>query len=567
VQSPATLRIAWPGEAEPEEPPVRDWGFFFVVFSPQRLGRVSLSAGVSRTVAIGAAIAVGATLVYTVLGAIVRPAMYSDAGWGFLGWYDSRDLPFNTVLSVDRTDIARDVASFATWWTPGQHLLPGLLERAGLELGQALIAVTALFSLLGLAGWYALYRSFGFPAATCALAVAAVALSRHFALPFGIYTGGEVLLFGTAPWFLTVLWRLRGFAWSAVPLLLVGATAMVFAKLSGLLIAASAIAAAVMAPPGLWYSRDRIRRGLVAGLTLGLIGTLFYVAWFSRGTTPVAAQVPIAWSSLPGLVAYVTAAAWGGALSIGDLAMYLLAHPARPRLDALAVYALLLPLAIATFAFVGWQLRRDYPEYLRFVLFLGLGVGLVIVAASTRGATLGTEERHLRIVSLVLFVGIVQAFLGAASAWPRRLLAATVAGASLYGVASAAQHAAVNAAHPLGNRGFRHLIADQAVLDALHAIDTTAPDRASTLVLVPSPEIGLELRRVRVTGIHVDFETPAQLERRRYRGQVPRLHVVLQRHLVDNGKAPRVLRIFVDTPAEAWQATPHGSFVVYSAVR
>jgi len=268
---------------------------------------------------------------------------------------------------------------------------------------------------------------------------------------------------------------------------------MVFAKLSGLVIAASAIAAAVMAPPGLWYSRDRIGRGVVAGVTLGLMGTLFYVGWFSLGRTPVAADSPIAWSALPGTVAYVTAAAWGGALSIGDLAMYLLAHPSRPLVDPLAMYALLLSAALATFAFVGWRLRRDYPEYLRFALFLGLGVGRVIVVSATRGAALGTEKRHLRIVSLVLFAGIVQALLG--SGWPRRLLAAAVAGAGVYGVASAAQHAAVNLAHPLGGRGFRHLIADSAVLDTLHAIDAQSPDRRSTLVAVTSPEIGLERRR------------------------------------------------------------------------
>lgn len=527
------------------------------------------SAGGSRTVGVCAAIAIGVTLLYTGLGAIVRPAMYSDSGWGFLNWYAGQGLPFNYVPFIDRSDISRDVVDFASWWTPGQHLLPGLLERAGLDLGQAITAVTALFSMLGLLGWYALHRSFGFPALTSALAIAAVALSRHFALPFGIYTGGEVLLFGVAPWFLVAVWRLRAFAWGAVPILLAGAAAMVFVKLSGLGIAAAAVAAAVMAPPGLWYSRDRIRRALVAAVTLGLMGTVFYLAWFSRGLTPVAApQGLIAWSALPGSVAYVLAAAWGGALSLGDLAMYLLLHPAHPLLgSALAMYALLLPLALATFAFVVWQLRRDHADYLRFVLVLGLGVGLVIVVSAARGAVLGTEERHLRIVSLVLFVGIVHALLEGPGPWPRRLLAIAVAVGGVYGVASAAHHAATNAAHPLGNRGFRHLIADRAVLDYLHDIDAAAPDKRSTLVYVTSPEMALELSRVRVMAIHADFEDPARLERRRYRGQVPMLHVVVQQRLVDNGKAERILRSFVDTPAAAWQAAPHGGFVGYTARR
>src|SRR4051812_30904797 len=93
----------------------------------QGAGRGTLG---SRTVLVCAAIAVGVTLIYAVLGAIVRPAMYSDSGWGFVGWYANQavGLPFNVVPSVDPADIARDITFFGTWWTPGQYLIPGLLE-------------------------------------------------------------------------------------------------------------------------------------------------------------------------------------------------------------------------------------------------------------------------------------------------------------------------------------------------------------------------------------------------------------------------------------------------------
>ena len=56
-----------------------------------------------------------------------------------------------------------------------------------------------------------------------------------------------------------------------------------------------------------------------------------------------------------------------------------------------------------------------------------------------------------------------------------------------------------------------------------------------------------------------------ELKRRRYRGKVPHIHVVVQRHLVDNGKAQAMLNMFVDVPASAWQSAPHGGFVGYSA--
>ena len=102
----------------------------------------------------------------------------------------------------------------------------------------------------------------------------------------------------------------------------------------------------------------------------------------------------------------------------------------------------------------------------------------------------------------------------------------------------------------------------------MHAIDAQAPAvRRATLVVVTSPEIGLEVRRARVLSNHADFETLAMLEKRRYRGRVPQIHVVVQRHLVDNGKAQAMLRMFADVPADAWQSAPHGGFVGYAAVR
>ena len=140
------------------------------------------------------------TVVYTVAGAIVRPNMYSDSSWGFLGWYTQAGASsFNHSLSPDPSDISREVESFMSTWTPGQHLLPGLIEKLGMSLGLAIIVLVAICSVLGLVGWFALYRAFGFPLRTTALALAIIACNRFFNLSFTNYAGGEVLLFGTAP--------------------------------------------------------------------------------------------------------------------------------------------------------------------------------------------------------------------------------------------------------------------------------------------------------------------------------------------------------------------------------
>jgi hypothetical protein len=139
---------------------------------------------------------------FTIANGIVRPTMYSDSGWGFLGWDSRAGLPINMSASPDPADISKDVSGFMTAWSPGQHVLPGLLEGAGLSLGLAMVAVAGAAALTGLAGWFALYRAFGFPVPTCAIAVLIMACTRHVGLAFGIYNGGEILLFGVSPWFL-----------------------------------------------------------------------------------------------------------------------------------------------------------------------------------------------------------------------------------------------------------------------------------------------------------------------------------------------------------------------------
>jgi hypothetical protein len=527
----------------------------------------SAPAGQDRWLRLAGAIALGVTLLYAVVSAVVRPAMYSDSAWGFVGWYSGKGLPFNYAMRIDPADISKDVIVFSTWWSPGQHVLPGLLEMAGLDLGQAITVVVLLCSLLGLVGWFFLYRDFGFPATSSALAVAIIALTRHFALPFGIYNGGEVLLFGVAPWFILLVWRLRRFEWWAVLPLLAGAALMVFAKLSGLVLSAATIGAAVMAPVGPWFAKERLRRAVVAAAAVAATGMLFYVVWFSRGSTPTEVRAEAAWS-IGSYLAYVTSASWSAALSLGDLAAWILLHPSRPVFrSASPIYWLFLPLALATFALVGWRLWRSHAEYLRFAVFLGLGVGVVLVTISASGAGIGTEERHLRIVSLVLFVGIVHSVLGMPGRWVRALFAGVVVVACFYGVTSAAMRAMANSERPLGWRGFRHLAADQALIDHIRSIDTLTPDRHATLIMVTAPDIALEVRNVRVISNHVDFDPMERLEAVKLHGRVPRLHVLVEERLVGQGKAEKMLRSFVDYTPEKWHARPIGGFVDFSAIQ
>jgi len=349
---------------------------------------------------------------------------------------------------------------------------------------------------------------------------------------------------------------------------LVAATAVLtFLKLSGILVAACAIGAAA-GSAGRWFSRETIRRGLVAGVTIATIGVAFYFLWATRGESPAANDAMQAggWLVVPRFLLLSAGMIASGSLSLGDLASYIALNPRNPLLASLLpLYLALLPFAVATFAFVWWRLHRSHADYLRFTALLAISVTFVLTAVAARGGAVEADERHFRIVSLVLFGGIVHSVMGLPSKWARVGFAAVALVAAAYGISSFAARAASSMSRPLGERGFRHLVADKAVLDFLRRVDVAQPDRASAFIYVPSPEIALEVRNVRRFSNHADFQTVRELQDKTYRGKVPLLYVVVQKRLVAEGKAALILRSFTDYPADAWQETDLGDFVVFSS--
>jgi hypothetical protein len=509
------------------------------------------------------------TLGYVVASAAIRPAMYSDSAWGFVGWDTrSRTPAFNHAAGLDPSDISREAEGFVTMWSPGQHVLPGLLEEAGISLGAALVAVSAIFSVLGLAGWFALYRSLGFPLRTAMVALAIVACSRFFNLPFSTYNGGEVLQFGVAPWFLLLVWVLRDLRWFAMLPLIAGAAVLVFMKLSGIIVAGAAIGAAMVShdhPLGQW--RNTVRKLLVGGATLGVMGAIFYIAWYSRGAT--AASI-VGVPHPHGLLFYtaLTVSSIGSAaLSIGDLASYVFLNPSRPVLQSIdPIVYVLLPLSLATFGFIYFSLRSEHGEYVRFAFLFAAAMAAFLTANLLMGMSITFDERHLRIPSLLLLVGGVHAVLQSQSRIVQAVFATVAALSMIYGVSSFVQRMDYNLHEPLGARGVRVRIATQQLLDFVHKTDVSGRDAGQTLIFMPSPDLALEVRNARSWSNHADFQSIAELRNQIWRGRVERLYVIVQQKLVDNGKADAILRSFVDYPLEGWVKVPLGDFVCFYQV-
>ncbi len=502
---------------------------------------------------------------YAVGTFLVGPSIFSDPGWGFLV-ADSmaQGGPFNHLVEPDLDNIARNASRFLAAWSPAQYVLPTLIERLGLDLGHSIAVVTSVFSALGLIGWHRLYRAWGFPPLSSAIALLIIAGGRMFSLPFGIFSGGEILVFGGLPWFTLLLWRWRALAaWQALGILLAMA-ALVFLKLSGLVFALSALAAIVVSD--LWPPRAaRLRRPAMALAIAVVFCIAFHEFWISGEWTPVVDIGEFYPERLLTHSAGGIAAAVMGTLSLGDLTARLLRYPGYPMLASLDwVYVAASVPALALLIFTARRLRASHADYLRFVLPTSAIFIVLLTIIFARGGALDLEDRHFRPLALILLIGVVHAV--ATTGGRLRMAFAGVAATSIaYGMASFVVHLGHNFHRPLSDRGFRHAILSQPALDFLRSGGLErSGSRADSVVYVTSPEIGLEVRNARIICAHADFEDDAVLRDRIYAGRVERLTVLVQTKLIGEGKADLILASFVDYDRSKWIAHSLGDFTYFT---
>jgi hypothetical protein len=94
------------------------------------------------------------------------------------------------------------------------------------------------------------------------------------------------------------------------------------------------------------------------------------------------------------------------------------------------------------------------------------------------------------------------------------------------------------------------------------------PPNGTSLLVVPSAEIGLEFPGRRTFEIPASFRSADELRTRySFRGRVDSLGVLIQTEDVDNGKAALVLAAFKDYPLNGWTVTPLGNITYYSQGR
>lgn len=516
--------------------------------------------------AFGAALALHALL--SALAWFCPPALNSDSATGFLIWDAwERGGPWNHMVTADPANLQRDVSVFQAWWSPGQYVVVAPWQWLGLSLGHAIALGGLAASALSLWGYWRVFARFGFAPATCGWAVLAIACNWTFTRPYSDYLGGELALFAVLPWLILATQRVLAsrsglLPWVALPALYWTGN---MAKNSYIPMAAGLIAgfrgARVWGAPWLTPGKTREVLRWLGWLAIG--HALLWATYLRLGANPSistgGASHPAWWLALLQLISFPIT----GLFSLGNLLGRIFLHPAHPLVGSMAaLWPLHLLFAVAAVALAVWvgrreaRLRPDYAWLLAgvlgaYVAFFGL---LLLV-----GAAAGWEERMFKPAGFLLLPAIVDAVRADFARWRGRLVALSLAAASLYGIAAAAHRA--HYLHALDNAGRRgvtqHLLSREA-LRVLHALDAALP--ADALVVAPSPEMALELRRTRVLPTHAAMQGVAHIASQPHAGRVGDLVVIVDQRMRASGQAQALLASFTSYDREAWQVHRFGEW-------
>src|SRR5215470_1424092 len=218
------------------------------------------------------------------LGSLFIPPMVNaDAAIGFRVLRNILEGgAFNTYTEPDPANIANDVITFVTQWSPGQYLVPGIFILLGTNYGLALSLTALIATLTGVLGWIQVARSFVVSSFILSVFVLGLSTFYYVALPFRNYNGGEVLLFAAAPWSLYAMRR----AANKPPILcfaisLLSAALLFFTKLTGLIVfATNVVAISLLVLRG----QHRLKSSIVAMWVASAGGALcFATIWLARG--------------------------------------------------------------------------------------------------------------------------------------------------------------------------------------------------------------------------------------------------------------------------------------------
>jgi hypothetical protein len=329
----------------------------------------------------------------------ISPSIFVDSSVGFLALRSMAEGgAFNCITVANPADISNDVAIFLTFASPGQYLVPGVFIWIGTSYGLALSLTALIATVVGVAGWIQVARSFAMSTFVVFVFVLGLNTFAYVTLQFRIYHGGELLLFAAAPWSLYAMrWAANKPPIFCLTISLLSAALLFFAKLTGLVVFATNVAAISLRA---LVNQRRISSSMISMWVASTITALcFMMFWVARGPVPASGST-FSFTWFPIWFA-VTGAAFSGISGL-QFAERFLDYVSINSFELSYVFG---PLGLLLMAWVWLQLRftryRDTAVLLLTIILLYV---IIFVVMYVRGAAVSFEERHFRYAGILFFL-------------------------------------------------------------------------------------------------------------------------------------------------------------------
>lgn len=487
----------------------------------------------------------------------IPPTIISDSGGGFLALCSMfAGGAFNSITTPDPANIANDIVTFLTWWSPGQYLVPGIFIWLGTSYGLALSLTTLVATLIGVAGWIRVARGFAVSSFVLFVFVLGLTTFPYVTQRFLAYWGGELLLFAVAPWSLYVMrWSVNKPPILCFTISLLSAALLFFAKLTGLIVFATNVMAISLFT---LISQRRLSSSIILmWVASGITVLCFMIFWVARG--PVGEWSTASFSWFPIRVS-MAAAAFSGIYGLG----LFLSHPWM-QINPQWTIELLGPVGLLLMMWAWYRLRHTPYRDMAVLLLLTIVIYAITVAINLqylRGVG-SIEDRHFRYAGILFFLLLLTAVDQWRAPLAKSLACGVVIVLGLYGLRNYATfaHGQMRAGHYESTTGISQEISPAALNYMRSEATKHNFQRPIAVILAPAAAISLPRFRIIVTG--ADWEQQL-LASRRWAGRAERIFVVLPEEAVLSGEAEAILRSFADYDFSSWTRMKVDGMIIYN---
>ena len=457
----------------------------------------------------------------------IPPALFPDPAMGFQVLRSMHmGSGFNTFISPDQSDISQNYSEFLTWWSPGQYLVPHLVQSIfNINLGQA-IGLTVMFcQLSGIAGLYFFYKKAGFSPMITTLSLIFIIGQQAFFVPFVFYNGGEILLFAFEGWFLYGCISISKITVTEVLFILGFGLLGFFLKSSFIWIYCAGLFCLWVRSSG---DKHRTWNALKNGLWIALPGVFsllaIYIFYISKGQTPVSASTGIKFTAET--FAFPLASPLVSAFSVDDLLHGILFHVGTPLISAgWSVAVILLFALLSLLLMISIIIYVPNKNYRLFLVVFYLAAVLFFGIAYLKQLTISYEARHFRLLGILIVPGLIYMISKFARVF-KLIFCLVFIGITFLSITYVVKGFRLN--HNMSARGITGIAQpsiDQAALNNIMELDKK---NRNAVFVFTADDIGLEIEHNRIITLPpIGADLKVNADDYRYDGHAGPLYIVL----------------------------------------